>query len=291
MSYRGYDTSRFLWSNISVFFRGKKPSLFRFNASSTGISLTEVGKNSDIQSSQNSITMYKQTQNKDAASGPSSGGAGAAPASAAATEVVCPPNPHNVTLIYSCLMDFIASIEETLKYEPGKHCALYGFLMDYIKDVFLGQVRRRIEAEPIMCALKVGTKLSLAISFYIHSFVIFSFQIHADNSDTLNEASVLLDSWKAITDMEVLRDHRANRPLLQVCKFSPSIVDKIYSRSIFSFQSAVLVKKAIDDLFRFMQDLPLYREHFLTMVCQSVMQYKVSTAQAIFYSLGDKCCF
>ena len=51
--------------------------------------------------------------------------------------------------------------------------------------------------------------------------------------------------------------------------------DKIYSRSIFSFQSAVLVKKAIDDLFRFMQDLPLYREHFLTMVCQSVMQYKV----------------
>ncbi len=93
---------------------------------------------------------YKQTQNKDAASGPSSGGTGAAPASAAATEVVCPPNPHNVTLIYSCLMDFIASIEETLKYEPGKHCALYGFLMDYIKDVFLGQVSRRIEAEMVL---------------------------------------------------------------------------------------------------------------------------------------------
>lgn len=51
--------------------------------------------------------------------------------------------------------------------------------MDYIKDVFLGQ-------------------------------------IHADHGDTLNEASLLLDSWKAITDLEVLRDHKANKPLLQV---------------------------------------------------------------------------
>lgn len=88
--------------------------------------------------------------------------------------------------------------------------------MDYIKDVFLGQ-------------------------------------IHADNGDTLNEASLLLDSWKALTDLEVLRDHKATRPLLQ---------------------SAVLVRGAVDSLFRFMQDLPLYREHFLTMVCQSVMQYR-----------------
>ena len=51
--------------------------------------------------------------------------------------------------------------------------------MDYIKDVFLGQ-------------------------------------IHADNGDTLNEASLLLDSWKAVTDMEVLRDYKATKPLLQV---------------------------------------------------------------------------
>ena len=41
------------------------------------------------------------------------------------------------------------------------------------------------------------------------------------------------------------------------------------------FQSSVLVKKAIDQLFRFMQDLPLYREHFLTMIWNTVMQYKV----------------
>ena len=35
------------------------------------------------------------------------------------------------------------------------------------------------------------------------------------------------------------------------------------------------MKKAIEQLFRFMQDLPLYREHFLTMICTTVMQYKV----------------
>ena len=52
--------------------------------------------------------------------------------------------------------------------------------MDYIKDVFLGQ-------------------------------------IHADSGDTLNEAQLLLDSWKALTDIEILRDYRANKPLLQVC--------------------------------------------------------------------------
>lgn len=60
-----------------------------------------------------------------------------------------------------------------------KHCTLYDFLMEYIRDVFLGQ-------------------------------------INTDHSDTLNEASLLLDAWKAITDVEALRDHKASKPLLQV---------------------------------------------------------------------------
>ena len=47
--------------------------------------------------------------------------------------------------------------------------------MDYIKDVFLGQIR-------------------------------------TDNSDALNEASLLLDSWKALTDIDVLRDHGYSLP-------------------------------------------------------------------------------
>ena len=66
------------------------------------------------------------------------------------------------------------------------HCALYGFLMDYIKDVFLGQIR-------------------------------------TDNSDALNEASLLLDSWKALTDIDVLRDHGYSIPeFLCLCLFTRS---------------------------------------------------------------------
>ena len=60
-------------------------------------------------------------------------------------------------------MEFIGVIEAALKPDPGTNCTLYAFLMDYIKDVFLGQIR-------------------------------------VDNGDALNSASVSLDSWKAITD-------------------------------------------------------------------------------------------
>ncbi len=51
--------------------------------------------------------------------------------------------------------------------------------MDYIKDVFLGQ-------------------------------------IHADNGDALNQASLSLDAWKAITDPDILRDLSVQKPLLHV---------------------------------------------------------------------------
>ena len=126
--------------------------------------------------------------------------------------------------------------------DPGTHCTLYAFLMDYIKDVFLGQ-------------------------------------IHADNGDALNSASLslgknncinckicinfaipifyflILDSWKAISDSDLLRELGVQRPLLQ---------------------STVDIKKSIDDLNNYMKTLPLYSEHFLTMICSMVMQYKVS---------------
>ena len=133
--------------------------------------------------------------------------------------LICAANPHNITPIYPQLMEFIGVIETALKPDPGTHCTLYAFLMDYIKDVFLGQ-------------------------------------IHVDNGDALNSASVSLDSWKAITDSDVLRDLGVQRPLLQ---------------------SSVDIKKSIDDLSNYMNTLPLYSEHFLTMICSMVMQYKVKT--------------
>ena len=163
----------------------KRESLFRFDYSSTAISMND----------------YLKEQSSDGAK---------------EKALVCPPNPHNITSIYPSLMDFVEIVETALKCDPGTHCTLYAFLMDYIKDVFLGQ-------------------------------------IHADNGNALNSASLSLDSWKAITDSDILRELKVSRPLLQ---------------------STVSVKQSIDELNRYMRTLPLYCEHFLTMICNMVMQYK-----------------
>merc|ERR1719187_2168751 len=130
--------------------------------------------------------------------------------------LVCDANPHNITLIFSQLMQFIQEIEKALKCQPGTHCTLYAFLMDYIKDVFLGQ-------------------------------------IHVDISNSLNSASQSLDAWKSVVDSDELRKLAVSRPLLA---------------------STVSVKASIDNLAEMMVTLPLYGHHFLTIMCNVLMQYK-----------------
>lgn len=168
----------------------KREAIFRFEYSSTALSMNDYLK--------------EQSNSDDSSSGKNK------------RNMLCPPNPHNITPIYSSLMEFISVVETALKCEPGTHCTLYAFLMDYIKDVFLGQIR-------------------------------------VDNGNALNAASLSLDSWKAIVDPDVLRDLSVQKPLLH---------------------STVGIKKSIDDLNNYMKTLPLYCEHFLTMICSMVMQYK-----------------
>lgn len=113
-------------------------------------------------------------------------------------------------------MQFIQEIEKALKCPPGAHCTLYAFLMDYIKDVFLGQ-------------------------------------IHVDISNSLNSASQSLDAWKSVVDTDILRQLTVSRPLLA---------------------STVSVKESVDNLAEMMVTLPLYSHHFLTIMCNILMQYK-----------------
>ena len=134
--------------------------------------------------------------------------------------LICAANPHNITLIFSQLMQFIQEIEKALKCSPGSHCTLYAFLMDYIKDVFLGQ-------------------------------------IHVDISNSLNSASRSLDAWKSVVDSDELRRLGVSRPLLA---------------------STVSVKASTDILAEMMVTLPLYSNHFLTIMCNVLMQYKVCGA-------------
>ena len=129
--------------------RPKRSSLFRFDSSSTALSMNDF---------------VRDGVDTAAADG------GSSQAAAAEEKVlVCDANPHNITLIFNQLISFIQQIEKALSCAPGSHCTLYAFLMDYIKDVFLGQ-------------------------------------IHVDISNSLNSASQSLDAWKSVTDSEVLRN-------------------------------------------------------------------------------------
>ena len=168
--------------------RPKRTSLFRFDSSSTALSMNDYLREH--------VENDKETKEEKV--------------------LVCPADPHNITLIFNQLMQFIQEIEKALKVQPGAHCTLYAFLMDYIKDVFLGQ-------------------------------------IHVDISNSLNSASQSLDAWKSVTDTEVLRDLSVSRPLLQ---------------------STVNVWKSMAELGEMMSTLPLYSHHFLTIMCNILMQYK-----------------
>ena len=168
--------------------RPKKTSLFRFDSSSTALSMNDYMREH----------VENEKENKEE------------------KVLVCPADPHNITLIFNQLMQFIQEIEKALKVQPGAHCTLYAFLMDYIKDVFLGQ-------------------------------------IHVDISNSLNSASQSLDAWKSVSDAGVLRELTVSRPLLQ---------------------STVNVWKSISDLGEMMTTLPLYSHHFLTIMCNILMQYK-----------------
>jgi len=167
--------------------RPKRSSLFRFDSSSTALSMNDFLREGGEESG--------ATEEKT---------------------LVCDANPHNITLIFNQLISFIQQIEKALLCQPGSHCTLYAFLMDYIKDVFLGQ-------------------------------------IHVDISNSLNSASQSLDAWKSVTDSEVLRNLKVSRPLLQ---------------------STVNVWKSLEELGGMMGTLPLYSTHFLTIMCNVLMQYK-----------------
>ncbi|CAB4054123.1 EXOC4 [Lepeophtheirus salmonis] len=140
--------------------------------------------------------------------------------------LVCAPNPHNITIIYASLMEFINEIEKSLKYDSGEHCTLYTFLTDFVKDVFL-------------------------------------FQINFDNMDDLNTASNALDIWEFENNIDTLKSLESSKPILV---------------------SAIVIKKSVDKLYKYMNTLFLYGHHFFNNICKIMIQYK-EICQAAFDAL------
>ena len=77
--------------------RTKKSQLFRFDSSSTALSMND----------------YLREHTEEGETGKEE------------KVLVCDANPHNITLIFSQLMQFIQEIEKALKCQPGTHCTLY----------------------------------------------------------------------------------------------------------------------------------------------------------------------
>ena len=101
-------------SDINSFFvrrkmvRPKKVSLFKFEASSTGLSLNDFYREKN----------RKEHEGAADASGPTPGTSHLL-RTAEDNPLLCSPNPHNITPIYSSLMSFIDVIERALRCEPG----------------------------------------------------------------------------------------------------------------------------------------------------------------------------
>ncbi|XP_075221866.1 exocyst complex component secretory 8 [Lycorma delicatula] len=92
--------------------------------------------------------------------------------------LVCPPNPHNITLIFIPLSQFLLEIEEAMGCGPQNPCTLNAFVYNYVKDMF---VRRQ----------------------------------HIMMMEKVEAATKCADAWRAATSSEACAALGLPKPLLQ----------------------------------------------------------------------------
>ncbi|RMX41243.1 hypothetical protein pdam_00012384 [Pocillopora damicornis] len=93
-------------------------------------------------------------------------------------QLLCKPNPRNITVVFCPLMSFVGEIESAIKIHGEMRCTLYGFITDYVKDIFIED-----------------------ILFHI--------------LEKLKEVTEDTDTFRRTTDANILKLLGANRPLLQ----------------------------------------------------------------------------
>ncbi|CAH3034604.1 unnamed protein product [Porites lobata] len=55
-------------------------------------------------------------------------------------QLLCKPNPRNITVVFIPLMTFVGEIEAAIKMQGEMRCTLYGFITDYVKDIFVEEI-------------------------------------------------------------------------------------------------------------------------------------------------------
>ncbi|KAK3914367.1 Exocyst complex component 4 [Frankliniella fusca] len=130
--------------------------------------------------------------------------------------LICPSDPHNITLIFIPITKFIEEIEMATNCKIGVPCTLNAFLADYIKEVFLGRYQSKM-------------------------------------SSTIEMVTKSPEAWRATITPEQMKEMRRTRPLLQ---------------------STVLVESCVKDLHQLIMALPVYTEHFLSIVTNLLRTYR-----------------
>ncbi|RXG69635.1 Exocyst complex component 4 [Armadillidium vulgare] len=239
-------------TDISVFFSKKKTprqknySLFKFDASYHAITmnsyLMEQGvKDLEELTENTAVDGNKMNQGKNIESKKIS-----ASKTIEQKLLVCRPSPHNITSVFNLLQNFIKEIEEALGCSPGTHCTLSVFVMDYVRDAFLAL-------------------------------------LHVENANRLEHATKALDQWKTCGDAQTLRTLRINKPILQyIRKFLIWTLGISTSEEILDLnRSTITVWQSIEDLRWLLSSLPLFADHFVSMMCKTLLNYK-ETCQAAY---------
>ncbi|KAK3729276.1 hypothetical protein QZH41_008516, partial [Actinostola sp. cb2023] len=97
-------------------------------------------------------------------------------------ELLCRPDPRNITVVFCPVMSFVNEVENVISMQEGMSCTLYGFITDYVKEIFVDKIK-----------FEITEKLE-TVSYSV---------------------SKGLDAFKHLADANTLKTLGASRPLLQ----------------------------------------------------------------------------
>ncbi|XP_042242487.1 exocyst complex component 4-like isoform X2 [Homarus americanus] len=106
------------------------------------------------------------------------------------------------------------------------------------------------------------TKTHCTLHVFITDYIKDAFlaQLHVETAGRLEQATKALDQWRTCRDPTLLKTMKVNRPLLQ---------------------SSISVWQSIEELRWLLGALPLYADHFVSMMCNTLMNYR-ETCQAAY---------
>ncbi|KAK8729890.1 hypothetical protein OTU49_008375 [Cherax quadricarinatus] len=131
---------------------------------------------------------------------------------------------------------------------PHNITAIFNPLQSFIREI----------EDALGCSPGTHCTLYVFITDYIKDA--FLAQLHVETAGRLEQATKALDQWRTCREATLLKTMKVNRPLLQ---------------------SSISVWQSIEELRWLLGALPLYADHFVSMMCNTLMNYR-ETCQAAY---------